>query len=104
MVPFRTLIVWIHNDTGGSVFAAIVFHATANVSQFSFPNHGPHYDPFVVGLVLAFVAAIVTVVCGPETLARDGNYARSRRPVAERGARATEGRWKVIVGRHGGAP
>jgi uncharacterized protein len=77
MVPFRILIVWIYNNTGRSVFAAIVFQATANVSQFSFPNYGPHYDPFVVGLILTFMAAIVTLVWGPETLARY-RYARSR--------------------------
>jgi uncharacterized protein len=70
MVPFRILIVWIYNNTGRSVFAAIVFQATANVSQFSFPNYGSHYDPFVVGLILTFMAAIVTLVWGPETLAR----------------------------------
>ncbi len=77
MVPFRILIVWIYNNTGRSVFAAIVFQATANVSQFSFPNYGSHYDPFVVGLILTFMAAIVTLVWGPETLARY-RYARSR--------------------------
>jgi membrane protease YdiL (CAAX protease family) len=77
MVPFRILIVWIYNNTGRSVFAAIVFQATANVSQFSFPNYGSHYDPFVVGLILTFMAAIVTLVWGPETLARY-RCARSR--------------------------
>ena len=59
------------------MFAAIVFQATANVSQFSFPNYGSHYDPFVVGLILTFMAAIVTLVWGPETLARY-RCARSR--------------------------
>ena len=77
MVPFRILIVWIYNNTGRSVFAAIVFQATANVSQFSFPNYGSHYDPFIVGLILTFMAAIVTFVWGPETLARY-RCARSR--------------------------
>lgn len=76
MVPFRILIVWIYNNTGKSVFAAIVFHATANVSQFSFPNYGSHYDPFIVGLTLTFTAAIVVFVWGPQTLARF-RYARS---------------------------
>jgi uncharacterized protein len=70
MVPFRVLIVWIYNNTGRSVFATIVFQATANVSQFSFPNHGSHYDPFIVGLILTFMAAMVAFLWGPQTLAR----------------------------------
>ena len=77
MVPFRILIVWIYNNTGRSVFATIVFQATANVSQFSFPNHGSHYDPRVAGLILAFTAAMVVFLWGPQTLARY-RFARSR--------------------------
>jgi membrane protease YdiL (CAAX protease family) len=70
MIPFRVLIVWLFNNTGRSVFAAIVFHATSNVSQFLFPNYGSHYDPFIPGLILALTAAGVTLLWGPETLAR----------------------------------
>ena len=77
MVPFRILIVWIYNNTGRSVFATIVFQATANVSQFSFPNHGSHYDPRLAGLILAFTAAMVVFLWGPQTLARY-RFARSR--------------------------
>src|SRR6201999_804260 len=43
MLPFRVLVVWLYNNTGRSVFAASLFHATSNVSQFSFPNYGSHY-------------------------------------------------------------
>jgi hypothetical protein len=77
MVPFRILIVWIYNNTGRSVFATIVFQATANVSQFSFPNYGSHYDPRVAGLILAFTAAMVVFLWGPQTLAQY-RFARSR--------------------------
>lgn len=70
MIPFRILIVWLFNNTGKSVFAAIVFHATSNVSQFLFPNYGSHYDPLVAGLILALTAVAVAVLWGPETLAR----------------------------------
>lgn len=72
MFPFRVLIVWLYNNTGRSVFAASLFHATANVSQFSFPNYGSHYDPFVACVVLTLAAAIVIFIFGPETLARCG--------------------------------
>lgn len=70
MIPFRILIVWLFNNTGKSVFAAIVFHATSNVSQFLFPNYGSHYDPFVAGLILTLTAGGAVVLWGPETLAR----------------------------------
>jgi uncharacterized protein len=92
MVPFRVLIVWIYNNTGRSVFATIVFQATANVSQFLFPNYGSHYDPFVVGLILAFAAATVVFLWGPETLARYSRFARSRSSDLKSEARGTEGR------------
>lgn len=70
MLPFRVLVAWLYNNTGRSVFAASLFHATANVSQFSFPNYGSHYDPFVACVILTFTAAAVTFLFGPKTPAR----------------------------------
>lgn len=70
MLPFRVLVVWLYNNTGRSVFAASLFHATSNVSQFSFPNYGSHYDPFVACVILTFTAAAVIFLFGPKTLAR----------------------------------
>lgn len=69
MLPFRVLIVWLYKNTRRSVFAASLFHATSNVSQFSFPNYGSHYDPFVACLILTFAAAAVTFLFGPELAA-----------------------------------
>jgi uncharacterized protein len=66
----RALFVWLYNNTGKSVFATAVSHATANVSWLLFPINGSFYDPRVTGLIIAFAAAIVTVVWGPRTLAR----------------------------------
>lgn len=74
-VLLRILIVWLFYNTGKSVFAAIVFHATDNVCFVLFPNYGSHYDPFFTCLITAFTAAIVILVWGPETLARY-RYAR----------------------------
>lgn len=65
MLPFRVLIVWLYENTGRSVFAASLFHATSNASQFSFPKYGSHYDPFVACLILTFAAATVTFLSGP---------------------------------------
>jgi RimJ/RimL family protein N-acetyltransferase/membrane protease YdiL (CAAX protease family) len=68
-VALRVLIVWIHNGTGRSLFAAVLFHATDNVSVSLFPNDGSHYDPAVTGAFTAAVAAIVTFLWGARTLA-----------------------------------
>ena len=69
-VAQRVLIVWLYNNTGKSVFAAALFHDMSNVSWQLFPNYGSHWDPRIVGLIVAFVAAIVTIAWGPKTLAR----------------------------------
>lgn len=69
-LPLRILIVWLYNNTQKAILAGILFHTTINVSEFSFPNYGSHYDPFISGIIFALVAAIVTLLWGPKTLAR----------------------------------
>jgi uncharacterized protein len=68
-VAARVLIVWLYKSTGKSVFVAALFHAMLNVSWQLFPNNGSHFDPRIIGLIVAVVAAIITVVWGPRTLA-----------------------------------
>jgi uncharacterized protein len=68
-VAARVLLVWFYNNTGKSVFAAALFHAMLNISWQLFPNNGSHFEPRITGLFIAVVAAIVTVVWGPRTLA-----------------------------------
>jgi membrane protease YdiL (CAAX protease family) len=69
-VSIRLLTVWIYNNTGKSLFAAIVFHAMNNLSFALFPNYGSHWDPAVAGVITAIVAVIVTFLWGSKTLAR----------------------------------
>ncbi len=69
-IPLRILIVWFYNNTGKSILAGILFHAMINVSEFSFPNYGSHYDPFISAIIFALVAAIVVFLWSPKTLAR----------------------------------
>jgi len=69
-VALRILIVWIYNNTRKSVFAAILVHATNNLSWSLFPNYGSHYDPFVTCLIYWLTAGIVIFAWGPKTLAR----------------------------------
>ncbi len=73
LVAIRILLVWLYNNTGKSVFAATLCHATVNVSWLLFPNYGSHYDPRIIGLITVSAAVIVTVIWGPRTLTRDRN-------------------------------
>lgn len=52
MVASRVLIVWIYNNTNGSVFLAVLGHDIDNVSWLTFPNFGSHFDPRVTGLIM----------------------------------------------------
>jgi hypothetical protein len=69
-IPLRILIVWIYNNTGKGTLAGILFHAMINVSEFSFPNYGSHYDPFISTIIFASAAAIVVFLWSPNTLTR----------------------------------
>jgi membrane protease YdiL (CAAX protease family) len=71
IVASRVPVVWIYNNAGKGVFAAVLYHTTINTSSFLFPNYGSHYDPRITALVTVLVAAIVTVGWGPGTLARN---------------------------------
>jgi membrane protease YdiL (CAAX protease family) len=73
MVAIRVLLVWLYNNTGKSVFAAVLCHAMVNLSWQLFPNNGSHYDPCITGLITAFAAVIVIVIWGPQTLTRNRN-------------------------------
>lgn len=81
MLGMRTLIVWLYNNTGKSLFAVIFFHAMANVGRVAFPadkTHNPLVDyPGVHYSILAAAALIVAILWGPKTLARY-MYARSK--------------------------
>jgi hypothetical protein len=82
-VGLRVLIVGVYNNTGRSVFGAIALHDSSNVSEFLFPNYGSAYDPFVTGIIMAVVVAIVAFLWGPRTLAR---FRYARGPSASRAA------------------
>jgi membrane protease YdiL (CAAX protease family) len=69
-ISIRILTVWLYNNTGRSLFAAIVFHAMNNLSLALFPNYGSHWDPAVAGVITAIVTVIVAFLWGPSTLAR----------------------------------
>jgi len=69
-VALRVLLVWIYNNTGRSVFAAALCHASVNVSAFLFPNLGSHYDPRLVAPITVIAAITATFFWGSRTLTR----------------------------------
>jgi uncharacterized protein len=69
-VAWRILVVWLYNNTGKSVFAVALFHATLNLSWMLFPIEGSHFDMRLGGVLMMISAAFVTLVWGPKTLAR----------------------------------
>ena len=69
-VGSRVLIVWLYNNSGQSVFAVALFHATLNLAYALFPINGSYFDMRTGGMLTALAAAAVTVVWGPATLTR----------------------------------
>jgi membrane protease YdiL (CAAX protease family) len=64
-VAIRVIMVWLFNQTGGSVFGMILFHMTINVTWLLYPVGNSFFDPRVTGLILAAIAASVVLVWGP---------------------------------------
>ncbi len=69
-VAIRTIIVWLYNNSGRSVFVAAIFHAMVNLTWQLFPIDGSYYDPRVTSPIMASVAALVTIVWAPKKLTR----------------------------------
>lgn len=58
-IGLRILIVWIYDNAGRSVFAAILFHDMNNLSWAMFPNFGSHYDPMITSLLIILTTGLV---------------------------------------------
>ena len=69
-VALRVIISWIYFNTGRSVFAASVVHATYNVAWQLYPVRGSHFDPQLTGLVLCAVATVAVLSCDARTLSK----------------------------------
>jgi uncharacterized protein len=71
-IAIRVLYVWLYNNSGGSVFAVIAFHAMGNTGRSIFPGERAAYELSngAVGYGLLIIAAIAVTLCwGPKTLA-----------------------------------
>lgn len=82
-LPLRILIVWLYNNTRKAILAGILFHTMINVREFSFPNYGSHYDPFISAIIFSLVAAIVTFIRGAQNTCSISIYliSQKRNPV-----------------------
>jgi membrane protease YdiL (CAAX protease family) len=60
-IGLRILIVWIYNNAGRSVFAAILFHDMNNLSWAMFPNFGSHYDPMITSSLILLTTGVVSL-------------------------------------------
>jgi membrane protease YdiL (CAAX protease family) len=74
-LALRVLYTWLYNNTGGSVFATVLFHATGNLAQIGpFLDFGPEGYPLtaqrISALLILATAVVVVVVWGPRTLMR----------------------------------
>jgi membrane protease YdiL (CAAX protease family) len=78
-VTSRVIMVWLYNNTGRSVFVAVLFHTMINLSYFMFPISGSYYDPRVTGLISAAVVVLLVIIWGPRTLVR----ARRTGPISQ---------------------
>lgn len=58
-VLFRVILVSLYAETGASVVAPTICHASFNVAWSLFPNAGSHYHPTVTAAVTAAAAAVV---------------------------------------------
>lgn len=70
-IGLRVLIVWIYNNTGKSILAATLIHATDNISWALFPNYGSHYDPFITCIITIALTAVVIFLWNPGMLTQD---------------------------------
>lgn len=72
-IGVRVLIVWLYNNTGKSLFAAILFHAIGNAGRTVFPGGRAAFElgNAAVGYSIVVMAAVaVTCLWGSRTLAR----------------------------------
>jgi uncharacterized protein len=69
-VALRVIIVWLFENTGKSVFVAVLFHTMINVTWALFPNSGSYYNPFVTFVILTLAVGSIIALWGPATLAR----------------------------------
>ena len=60
-VALRIIIIWLFENTGGSMIVAVLFHAMINLSWALFPVAGSFYDPLVTFVILAISSVVIVM-------------------------------------------
>jgi uncharacterized protein len=69
-LAMRVIIVWLFENTGRSLISAVLFHTMFNVCWALFPVAGSFYDPFVMFVILAFIAGLIVFLWESSTRAK----------------------------------
>ncbi|HEY6409738.1 MAG TPA: hypothetical protein VIY29_19950, partial [Ktedonobacteraceae bacterium] len=85
VIPLAILFTWVYNGTNGSLFMAVVFHASYDaLADFVYPLFsGPDLlrNYVLMAVVASVVALLVVIATGPVRLARASKQVTT--PVAE---------------------
>jgi uncharacterized protein len=65
-VALRIIIVWLFENTGGSIMIALLFHTMINLSWALFPVAGSYYDPLVTFIILAISSFLIAIGWKPQ--------------------------------------
>ena len=69
MTSMSILFTWIYNNTGNSIFAALLFHTMMNLSTYVvFPVFETQTGPFYYSISMIAVAIILLAIFGPKRL------------------------------------
>ncbi len=66
------LFAWVYNNTGRSILAAMVIHASFNWAHVSIPTLGLDWAPQILLVLQVIVIAVVVAVWRPRSLTRSG--------------------------------
>lgn len=77
-VAARVIMIWLYNNTGGSVFGAALFHTSLNVAWLMFSVDSARSDYRASGCITAIAAAIIVTGSGPRSWLKPGCPKRRR--------------------------
>jgi membrane protease YdiL (CAAX protease family) len=60
-VSARTIMVWLYNWAGASVFAVALYHAISNLCWQLFPIHGSYFDARTSGVITLVLAVMLMI-------------------------------------------
>jgi hypothetical protein len=73
------LFTWLYNNTGESIFAALIFHTMLNLSTYVvFPVFETETGPTYYFFSIILVAIIILAVFGTKRMVREKNQAKTR--------------------------